>query len=174
MEAFARQLGRPGALDVNVTEAARQAGVAVRTVYHYYPDRQARVEALAEWTQKVFGSVDHPLEKADDIPGYTRAAYARAERHEALTRAGMAAGLSTDVRLERHQRVKGRIRELLAELGAPDAETERAAAVVTVLESSEGGFALVDYHGMSIAEAAEAAAEGIQAIIARLRSIASE
>jgi AcrR family transcriptional regulator len=94
LEAFARQRGRPGAVDINVTEAARDAGVAVRTVYHFFPDRQARVEALAAWTQDVFGPVDHPLEKADDIPGYTRAAYARAEQHEALTRAGMAGGLS--------------------------------------------------------------------------------
>jgi AcrR family transcriptional regulator len=172
LEAFARQLGQPGAVDINITDAARDAGVAVRTVYHYFPDRQARVEALAAWTQEVFGPVDHPLEKADDIPGYTRAAYARSEQHEALTRAGMAGGLSTDVRLHRHQRNRRRIRELLTELGAPAAETERAAAVVTVLESSEGGFPLVDFQGLTFAEAADAAAEAIEAIIARLRSLA--
>jgi hypothetical protein len=66
----------------------------------------------------------------------------------------MAGGLSTDVRLHRHQRNRRRIRELLPELGAPAAETERAAAVVTVLESSEGGFPLVDFQGLTFAEAA--------------------
>ena len=119
MEAFASQLGRPGAFDINVTEAAREARVSVRTVYHYFPDRQARVDGLAVWTQVQFGPVDHPLETADDIPGFTRAAYARATRHEALTRAGMAPGLSTDVRIARHNRVRGRIGELLREIGAP-------------------------------------------------------
>ena len=48
LEVLARQLGGPDAVDVNVTEAAREAGVSVRTVYHYFPDRAARVEALAE------------------------------------------------------------------------------------------------------------------------------
>jgi AcrR family transcriptional regulator len=173
MEAFASQLGRPGSFDINVTEAARDAGVSVRTVYHYFPDRQARVDGLAAWTQTQFGPVDHPLETADDLPGFTRAAYARAEQHEALTRAGMAPGLSTDVRIARHSRVRSRIRELLAEIGAPAPETERAAAVVTVLESSEAGFPLVDFHGLSFADAADAAAEAIEAIIIHLRSISS-
>ena len=167
--AFARQLGRPGALDINVTEAAREAGVALRTVYHYFPDRRARVEALAVWVDQQFGPIDHPLETADDIPGYTRAAYAKAERHEALTRAGHVGGLSIDVRLHRHQSRRTRMRDLLAEIGAPEAETERAAAVVALLESSEAGYPLVDFHGMTFTEAAEAAAEAIEAIIARLR-----
>jgi AcrR family transcriptional regulator len=173
LEAFARQLGRPGAGDINVTEAAREAGVAVRTVYHYFPDRRARVEALAAWTQAQFGPVEHPLQTVDDLPGYARAAYARAERHEALTRAGLAAGLSTDVRVARHQRVRARIRELLATIGAPEPETQRAAALVAVLESSEAGFPLVDLHGLSFGQAGQAAAEGIEAVIARLRSQAA-
>lgn len=173
LTAFVRQLGRPGALDINVTEAARDAGVAVRTVYHYFPDRRARVEGIAAWTLEGIGPVDHPLETADDIAGYARAAYARAERHEDLMRAGTVAGLSADVHLARHLRTRTRIRQLLADIGAPGPETERAAAVVAVIESSEGGVALIDMQGLTFTEAADAVAETIDAIVARLRSLAS-
>jgi AcrR family transcriptional regulator len=174
LEAFAAQLGRPGAGDINVTEAAKAAGVAVRTVYHYFPDRAARVDALVAWTREQFGPIDHRLETADDLAGYTRAAYARAERHEALTRAGIVAGFSSDVRIARHQGMRVRIRELLDEIGAPEADTERAAAMIAVLETSDAGFPLVDSHGLSFSQAADAAADAIDAIIARLRALAAE
>jgi AcrR family transcriptional regulator len=126
LEALARQFGRPDAVDVNVTEAAKEAGVSVRTVYRCFPDRAARVEALAEWTNEALGPVDHPLDTADDIPGFTRAAYAHAERQEAFWRIGMVPGLSSDVRRARHGRMRRRIRELLDEIGASGPETERA------------------------------------------------
>ena len=173
LEALARRLGRPDAVDVNVTEAAKEAGVSVRTVYHYFPDRTARVEALAEWTREALGPVDHPLVTTDDIPGFTRAAYARAESQEAFWRIGMVPGLSSDVRRARHGRVRRRIRELLDEIGAPGPETERATAAIILLESPEGGVVLVDMLGLSFVDAADAAAEGIAAVITQLRAIAS-
>ena len=174
LEALAGQLGRPNAVDVNVTEAAKEAGVSVRTIYHYFPDRSARVEALAEWTREALGPVDHPLVTADDIPGFTRAAYARAERHEALWRIGMVPGLSSDVRRARHGRVRRRIRELLDEIGAPGPETERATAAIILLESPEGGVVLVDMLGLSFIDAADAAADAIAAVITQLRVAAGE
>jgi AcrR family transcriptional regulator len=174
LEALARQLGRPNALDVNVTEAAKEAGVSVRTVYHYFPDRTARVEALAEWTREALGPVDHPLVTADDIPGFTRAAYARAERQEAFWRIGMVPGLSSDVRRARHGRLRRRIRELLDEIGASGPETERATASIILLESPEGGVVLVDMLGLSFVDAADAAAEAIAAVITQLRANAGD
>jgi AcrR family transcriptional regulator len=173
LEAFARQLGRPGAVDVNVTEAANEARVSVRTVYHHFPDRSARVEALAAWTQEALGPVDHPLDTVDDLPGFTRAAYARAQRQEAFWRIGMVPGLSTDVRRARHARTRRRIRELVVEIGAPETETERAVAAITLLESPESGVVLVDLLSLSFRDAADAAAEAIAAIVAQLRQVAS-
>jgi AcrR family transcriptional regulator len=174
LEALAGQLGRPDTLDVNVTEAAKEAGVSVRTVYHYFPDRAARVEALAEWTREALGPVDHPLDTADDIPGFTRAAYARAELQEAFWRIGMVPGLSSDVRRARHGRVRLRIRELLGEIGASGPETERATAAILLLESPEGGVVLVDMLELSFVDAADAAAEAIAAVITQLRAVAGD
>jgi AcrR family transcriptional regulator len=165
LTSFAEQLGRPGATDVNVVEAARVAGVSVRTVYHHFPDRTARLEALAGWLSEQFGPVQAPLERAADLPDYVRAAYARAAAHEALTRAGLVAGMATDIRLLRLAGTRRRIRQLLDEIGAPAADTARAAAVIAVLESSEAGFPLVEYQGLTFAEAGEAAADAVAAII---------
>ena len=91
----------------------------------------------------------------------------------ALTRAGLVAGLSTEVRLTRLRRTRARIGELLESIGAPRADTDRAAAVVAVLESSEAGRPLVDVHGLSFEEAGNAAAEAIEAVVHRLRRLAA-
>ena len=174
LTAFADQLGRPGVVDVNVVEAAKVAGVSVRTVYHHFPDRPARLASLAQWLSARFGPIEVPLDVADDLPNYVRAAYRRASVNESLTRAGLAAGMSTEVRLMRLTTTRRRIRALLDEIRAPADVTARAAAVIAVLESSEAGFPLVDYHRLSFAEAAEAAAEAVAAIIADLRSRATQ
>ncbi|MCG3174795.1 MAG: hypothetical protein GMKNLPBB_03084 [Myxococcota bacterium] len=168
LEAFARQLGRPGATDFSVAEAARTAGVSVRTVHHYFPDRRACVQALAAWAEDAFGPLAAPLETPGDLPAFVRAAYERAGRNIDLTRAMYVTGLGNEVRLARLKARRAKIQEILAALGADPAETRRAAAVVAMLASSEAGVPLMDIHGLDLATAGEAAAEAVEAIVTRL------
>jgi AcrR family transcriptional regulator len=169
LEAFVAQLGQPGVSDVSVPEAAERVGVSVRTVYHHFPDREARVAGLAEWSEAVMGPVDHPLAVVDDIPGFIRAAYDRARRFEALTRALYTTGLGGEARNRRLQSRRRRYRQLLDTIGAPRSATRRAAAVISVLATSEAGMPLVDIHKLSFAEAGAAAAAAAEAIITSLR-----
>lgn len=169
LEAFAEQFGRPGTTDVAIPEAAERAGVSVRTVYHHFPDRQARVDGLAAWAEEVFGPIPEEIHGPDDLPGYARNAYARAGRHLELTRAMYAAGFANDVRLARLRERRRRIADVLAAIGAADGPTRRAAAVVSLLCSSEAGVPLLDIHGLTVEEAGEAAAAAVRAIVADLR-----
>jgi AcrR family transcriptional regulator len=140
----------------------------VRTVHHYFPDRHARVEALAAWAEETFGPLVAPLEAPEDLPMFVRAAYERAGRHLELTRAMYVTGLGNEVRLSRLKARRAKIQEILATLGADPMETRRAAAVVAMLASSEAGVPLMDIHGLDLANAGEAAAEAVEAIVARL------
>lgn len=173
LEAFAAQLGRPGATDLSAAEAAQAAGVSVRTVHHYFPDRRARVDALAAWAEEVFGPLPTPLERPDDLPAFVLAAYARAGRNMELTRAMFVTGVGNEIRLARLARRREQLHALLLTLGAPPDETRRAAATIGLLASSEAGVPLIDMHNLPLDEAAQAAAEAVAAIIARLRERAA-
>ena len=158
---------------MSVPEAAARAGVSVRTVYHHFPDREARLDALAAWADEAMGPVGSVLEVAEDIPGHIRLAYARAHRHESLTRAMIAAGFSEEVRRHRLRNRRAELSKLLEAIGAPGPVTRRATAVVAMLATSEAGIPLVDVHGLSFAEAGAAAAEAAELIIRGLREEAA-
>lgn len=171
LAAFAEQLGRPGATDVSVPEAAAAAGVSVRTVYHHFPDQHARSSALAEWVEQQFATLElPPLRTAADLADLTRALYARAAANTTLLRAQVAAGFALPVRLQRLAARRARIAEVLAAIGAPADLTRRATAVVMTLMSAEAGLPLVDVHGLSFDDAGTAAAEAVAAVVAALRS----
>lgn len=170
VEALASQLGRPGQTDFVMTEAAAAAGVSLRTAHLHLPDKKARVEAVAAWVEEALGEPVADPGSAAELPGFVRKAYARAGRDLRLTRAMYTTGIGNEVRLARLAKRRAQIRRLLAEIGAPPAETRRAAAIICLLASSEAGVPLVDVHGLSIAEAGRAAADAVQAILGQLEA----
>lgn len=169
--AFAAQLGEPGRAELSVPEAADTAGVSVRTVYHHFPDRSARLAAVAEWVDRQLHPDGFIPTTPADLPELARRAYESAERHDALVRAHYAtSGLAGEVRRQRRgPRIAG-IAEALRSIGADPAHTDRAIALVAHLTSAEAGIPLVDVHGLTHAEAGEAVAQAIEALVADLES----
>lgn len=96
-----------------------------------------------------------------------------AAANESLMRAQATAGFAEQVRLERLAQRRARVAEVLADVGAPDVEKRRATAVAMDLMSAAAGLPLVDIHGLSMAEASEAAAQAVAALVADLQSRAS-
>lgn len=168
VEALASQLGRPGQTDFVMTEAAAMAGVSLRTAHLHLPDKKARVEAVVAWVEEALGEPVANPASAAELPAFVRAAYQRAGRDLALTRAMYTAGIGNEVRLARLAKRRAWIRRLLVEVGAPPAETRRAAAIISLLASSEAGVPLIDVHGLTLADASRAAAEAVEAVLARL------
>jgi AcrR family transcriptional regulator len=167
--AFSTQLGRPGAGDISLREAAEEAGVSLRTVYHHFPDRESRLVGLAEWADEQFGPLP-AIDGVDDLPDHVRRGYRRADRNLELTRAMYVAGLADEVRNRRLRSRRLEIAALLTGIGAPAEPTRRAIAVVSLLASGEAGIPLVDIHGLDVLEAGEAAAQAVEAIVADLRA----
>lgn len=170
LESFATQLGRPGATEVSVPEAAKAAGVSVRTIYHHFPDDNARRSALAGWIEaRLSGPTPFPTpETVEDLVNLTRQLYRAAARHPELVRAQAANGFTDPVRLERLKSRRAAIAAVVAAQGAPPARTRRATAMIQLLMSAEAGLPLVDIHGLSYAAAAQTAIDTIRAIIHQL------
>jgi AcrR family transcriptional regulator len=73
LAAFAAQLGQPGVVSLSLPAAAAEAGVGLRTVYHHFPDAEARLEALAEWAEHELGPIPS-IDGVDDLPDHVRRA----------------------------------------------------------------------------------------------------
>lgn len=171
VEALAAELlDAGGGGELSLARAAERAGVSVRTAQRYFPRPQDRVDAVVEYIAAAMGPVDHPLEVVDDVPGFIRAAYARAARHWEWTTALARLGAGNDVRIRLLEPRRRRYAELLSGLGADDEQTRRVVAMVSLLASSEAGMPLVEIHGLTVAEAGEIAADTAAALIDRLRT----
>lgn len=171
LAAFAQQLGRAGQTVVSVPEAAAVAGVSIRTVYHHFPDDDARRRALASWIDARLAG-DEPFGRPasiDDLVALTRRLYGAAARHPELVRAQAGNGFDDPVRRERLRERRADIARVVAALGAPPDVTRRTTALVQLLMSAEAGLPLVDVHGLSFAAAADAACEAIVAVLERVR-----
>lgn len=51
LEALANHVSETGSLDFSVAEIANRAGVAHRTVYNHFGDRQGLIDALSDWAE---------------------------------------------------------------------------------------------------------------------------
>jgi AcrR family transcriptional regulator len=70
MQALAEHVAERGLFDFSVPEIAERAGVSHRTVYNYFENRQALLDALDEWSseQMVQAGGFSGIEVLDDIP----------------------------------------------------------------------------------------------------------
>jgi len=172
--AFIAQLGDPGRVALSPVAAARAAGVSIRTVHHYFPDAGAQLAAVAAEVESRLFPHPVPLPQVPaELPGLVRAVYQAADGQLTLLRALVNSSVGAEVRrLRRAQRLSA-IRDVLASIGAGDAETRRAVAVVSLLASADAGLVMVDHYGLTLAEAGIACAETTRLLIEDLTTQAT-
>jgi AcrR family transcriptional regulator len=167
--ALAHQLVTSPRHDPSLPEVAREAGVGLRTVYHHFPDRPARLAAVASWAADVLGHLP-PIDGAAALPDHCRRVHTRAAAEPVAARA-LAATVAAEPPRDRRRRTHElEIAALLTGVGAPAEPTRRATAVVALLCSAEAHVGLVDGHGLEPADAGEAAADAVAATVAALRA----
>lgn len=169
VQSFVDQLMEPGTTELSISVAAEAAGVSARTVHRYFPDHGSRMHAVAEWVEEHFGPVEARLETVDDFPDWIRAGFRRGQKDQAVVRMLYKTGLGNEVRARYLAARRARYAELLTGIGAAPEPTRRAIAAVSLLASAEAGIPLVDVHGLTTAEAAEVAAQAVEAIVDDLR-----
>ena len=88
LEAALELLERYGVNDLTVRAVARHAGMSERTVFRYFPSRDAFLGAVAAQVSEVIDAPPLP-ETAEELVGYAAALYARFEDKSDLVRAAL-------------------------------------------------------------------------------------
>ena len=161
--------------ELTIPRVARQAGVAVRTVYRYYPSRDALIDAVAVLGEGRFGSTPFP-ESVDELRLLAPALFQHYEENEELMRAGRVSPAGRAVFARTRQARIGSAERALAPLleGLPEVERRRAVAVV-YNQHSVGTYLLYrDSFGLSGREAGEVAAWAVGLVVDELERRAQE
>lgn len=155
---------------MSLAEVAEQAGVSARTLYRYFPARDALMAAALEHLNEELGLV--PEVDPDDIGGTFLAGSARMAQYPTLVRNlnQTAAG-----RNSRSAYREGRARQFadavlaLAPPGMDSQSVRAAGAVVASLCGSAAWVTLCDEQGLSVEEARAAVAWTIETLIETIR-----
>jgi AcrR family transcriptional regulator len=170
LEAVISELENKAVDDVAMADVAQAAGISLRTLYRYFPDRSSLLHAAGE---HLYGSLGVPFEIAspEDISGSLLDAARRLSTRPELTRALVrtTAGRAT------RSAVRGRRVEAIGAALKPvtdslDADTARwATAVIAHLCSAASWVIITDESGLDEADAQRAVAWAIDALISTLR-----
>ena len=151
---------------LTIPAVARRAGVAVRTVYRYFPTRDDLLRvAGGEFDDRVgFREFAGEIEGLDP---QLRDLYARYARNEAIVRAALDTRSGRELRSRaRRDRIRGLERTLGSLLDGlePDERTMRL-ALVYLFFSAQTWRLLVDYTDMTSDEAAATSSLGLKTVL---------
>lgn len=169
LAAFAQQLSEPGRDRLSPSEAAKRAGVSLRTVHVHFPNEESQVAALSDWFDRVFYPDGVVLASGpDDLPRYFRDIHAMALKHP-LTRVLVnRGGVWREVRERRRAGRLDAIRAAVAAVGAPAQATEDATAMLLSLSGADASWPLHD-HGLPLARVPDVIAETVALILEKLQ-----
>jgi len=170
MEALAEQLAEAGLRDFNIPRLARRAGVSIRTVYRYYPTRDALLDAFDVWMDDRL--VDFPLPNtADEIADLAARTFPAFDEHEPIMLAQWATPPGRDVRARgRRRRVRAYAAALSTVTGNLPADEARAAlGVISYLMSSLTWKTLKEEFALDGGESGKAVAWVLRTLIADLK-----
>ena len=147
LEAMIDQLGQ-GRQDFSAADVAAAAGVSQRTVYQYFPDREAQINAvIAALDERLAHDVAGPR-SLDEIPPFAARLIRLGASHVREMRAQIAGALASEVRARR-RRSRDRAVALAVDAGCDDPKAARlAAAAINVLTSAEVSLGMIDRFGI--------------------------
>jgi AcrR family transcriptional regulator len=169
LDAVIAELETKGVDDVSMAEVAQAAGISLRTLYRYFPDRSSLLQAAGE---HLYGSLGVPFDIAgpEDISASLLEAARRLSTRPELTRALVrtTAGRATRsaVRGQRVDAIRTALKPVTDDL---DADTARwATAVIAHLCSAASWVIIADESGLDEADAQQAVAWAIDSLISTL------
>lgn len=121
LQALAEQLAAGGLREFSIAEAAQRAGVATRTIYRYFPNREALLDAVGAWVDQQLGDLPYPTTPME-VAALAEQAFPRFEQEAVLIQALLASELGKTVR----SRLRSKRRQAIATaLGSLTAEREQ-------------------------------------------------
>ncbi|MET1001609.1 MAG: TetR/AcrR family transcriptional regulator, partial [Acidimicrobiia bacterium] len=161
----------PGRDQLSPREAADRAGVSVRTVHAYFPNRESQFAALGEWLDRhIFPQGFVVAQGPDDLPRYYRDIH-RMALASPLTRAlSLTAIKWPEIRQQRRKERLDAIRRAVAAIGAPARATEDATAMLLSLSGADASWPLHDLYGLPVERIPDVFANTVALIVEQLRS----
>ena len=176
LEAFVEQLSDPDCSTPSPSQAARRAGVSVRTVHLHFPNHDSQIVAIGDWLDRHFyPSGVRVAEGPDDLARYFRDIHANTLTMP-LTRA-LATNPSPAWREVRQRRRAARldaIRRAVAAIGAPAEATEDATAMLLSLSGADASWPMHDTYGLPLERVPDAIAATVQLVVDDLRARAAQ
>jgi AcrR family transcriptional regulator len=170
LEAAISQLETKAANDVSMAEIAESAGVSLRTLYRYFPDRASLLQAVGEHLYASLGvpfEISGPETISASLLDAAKRLSTRPQLTRALIRTDAGRATRSAVRGHRVEAIKTALEPVTADL---DADTARwATAVIAHLCSSASWVFISDESGLGDEDAQHAVAWAIDSLISSLR-----
>ena len=166
LNAAIAQLADESAAELTIPDVARRAGVAVRTVYRYFPTKDELLQSAgSEFDKRVgFHEFADAIEKLEP---QLRELYRRFSNEEPSVRAALDSRVGREVRSrvrpDRMLTLERTLEPLLE--GLDIEERRRTVALVYLFFSAQTWRLLLDYAGMTTDQAAETASAGLTAVL---------
>jgi AcrR family transcriptional regulator len=160
--------------EVSMADIAESAGISLRTLYRYFPDRPSLLQSAGEYLYSSLGVSVEVAEPEDISRSFIEAARrlaARPSLTRALIRTGAGQVARSAVRTERVRAIRGALRS--ATSGLDNDFARKATALITHLCSATSWVSIADESGLSDADAQAAVSWGIDTLIRALRGAAS-
>jgi AcrR family transcriptional regulator len=172
LQAFVEQLSEPGREGISPGDAARRAGVSLRTVYTHFPNAESQIVALGEWFDLHFYPNGVAVATGpEDLPRYFRDIHANAllsplSRMLATTQSSE----WKEVRQRRRARRLDAIRKAVKSVGAPARATEDATAMLLALSGADASWPMHDLYGLPLDRVPDVIAGTVALIVKQLQS----
>lgn len=171
LETVVRELESRPVDDLSMGDVAEAAGISLRTLYRYFPDRPSLLSAAG---QHVVASLDLPVEI--DGPAAISASFlhaasrfsARPQLARALVQTTAGRAARSSARPQRTEAVREALRPLTDKLDP--ATARRAAAVISHLCSLQSWVSIANESGLDDTESQAAVAWAIDTLVAALGS----
>jgi AcrR family transcriptional regulator len=170
LAAVGRCMQDRGLEELSFADVAAEAGVGLRTVYRYYPTKDAMLDAFWSWLHASLG-IDAFPQTAKELVALPAKVFPMFDAQEPIIRGMMSSRQGREVRLRVNDKRQAAIRKSVLDGTGPVPEPAltRICAAVQLLYSATCWFTMKDYWGLDGDEAGKAAGEAIQALIDNAR-----
>jgi AcrR family transcriptional regulator len=170
LDALADRLDHDDPDDIAMPQVAAAAGVSLRTLYRYFPTREAMFDAVGDHVVARLG-LPHQIEGADDIAPVFLESARRGAKSPQLVRAMLWTRLGRRARSSHRRRrvesITGALDEVTSHL--PPVEARRRAGAIVYLASLPAWLTVSEECGLSAEDAQLGIAWAIDTLVAALR-----
>lgn len=167
LEAVSRCLEDTALTDLSFARVAATAGIGERTIYRYFPNKEALLSAWWRYHKAKIGQEEFP-DTAAALTAFPRRAFPHFDAEAMLMRGAVLSAQGREITLQANEARQAAMRKAVRDgVGRDIAEPELTefCAVVQLLQSATAWLTMKDYWGLSGTESGNASANAIATLL---------